>query len=219
MDPNFWLERWQKHEIGFHQTNVQPALRKFWPRLKVTKGATVFVPLCGKTIDMTWLADEGYRVIGAELSELAVDEFFAERGVSPEIKTNGAFKIKSAGAIELWCGDYFQLDTAALPDIDALYDRAALVAMPPSMQSGYAEILAKLLPAGARGLLIGLDYNTDEMNGPPFAVPQSRVQALLSPAFDVEVWEARDGLAKSDHLAKRGVTRLEEVSYLLARRA
>jgi thiopurine S-methyltransferase len=219
MEPNFWLERWQKHEIGFHQASVQPALQKFWPRLAVAKGATVFVPLCGKTLDMAWLADGGYRVVGAELSELAIDEFFAERGVTPDVKTVDAFKVKTEGAIELWCGDFFALDPAQLPVLDALYDRAAFVAMPPAMQPAYAKKLGELLPASAPGLLLGLDYNTAEMSGPPFAIPQAHVHELLSADFDIELLDARDGIAKSEHLAKRGLTRLEEASYLLKRRA
>ncbi|MEQ1672266.1 MAG: thiopurine S-methyltransferase, partial [Hyphomicrobium sp.] len=210
---------WQKREIGFHQPQVQPALVKHWPRLNVAKGARVLVPLCGKTVDMAWLADQGYRVTGAELSELAVDEFFSERSVTPEVRHDGPFKIKSSGSIEIWCGDFFALNTANFPHIDALYDRAALVAMPPELQPRYAAKLAELLPAGGKALLIGLDYNTNEMSGPPFAIPQMRVRELLSPSFDIELLEARDGLTKSEHLAKRGITRLEEASYLLTRRA
>lgn len=219
MTPEFWLQRWQKREIGFHMPAVQPALRAHWPRLNVPKGATVFVPLCGKTVDMAWLADEGYRVVGAELSELAVDEFFTERGVTPDVQTIGDFIVKSSGGIELWCGDFFALDASRMPVLDALYDRAAMVAMPPELQPRYAAKLAELIPGARPGLLIGLDYNANEMAGPPFSIPQARVHELLSPAFDVAVLDARDGLTKSEHLAKRGITRLEEASYLVKRRA
>ncbi len=219
MTPDFWLERWRNREIGFHMPQVQPALRTHWPRLNLAKGATVLVPLAGKSIDMAWLAGEGYRVIGAELSEIAVDEFFAEQSVTPDVRMDGAFKIKSSGAIEMWCGDFFALEAAKLPRLDALYDRAAFVALPPGMQPRYAEKIAELMPNGAPGLLIGLDYNTSEMSGPPFAIPQTRVRELLSPSFDIEVLDARDGLTKSEHLAKRGITRLEEASYLLKRHA
>ena len=198
---------------------VQPALRTHWPRLNVAKGASVLVPLAGKSIDMAWLADEGFRVVGAELSELAVDEFFAERGVTPEVRTEDAFRVKSSGPIELWCGDFFALDARKLPNLDALYDRAAFVAMPPELQPRYAAKLAELMPNGAPGLLIGLDYNSDEMSGPPFSIPQPRVHELLSASFDIDVLDARDGLTKSEHLAKRGITRLEEASYLLKRHA
>lgn len=219
MDNNFWLERWQRHEIGFHQPKVQPALAKYWPRVEAAPGGTVLVPLSGKSIDMTWLAGAGHRVVGVELSQLAVDEFFAELGVVPERKQLGDYVVSAADGIELWCGDFFALPLRDLPRIDALYDRAALVAMPPDMQPRYAAKLSELMPTGATGLLIGLDYDSTEMEGPPFSIPQTMLRGLLSAHFDIDVLEARDGLAKSDHLAKRGVTRLEEASYLLRRRA
>lgn len=219
MDHNFWLDRWQKQEIGFHNLSVQLALQKFWPRLGLAPDAAVLVPLAGKSLDMAWLTEQGHTVVGVELSERAVDEFFAEHGVTPDVRTVGDYIVKSSGRITLWCGDFFKLNASELPRIGALYDRAALVAMPPIMQSGYAAKLGELLPAGTPGLLIGLDYNTKEMNGPPFAISQSRVQELLAANFTIECLEARDGLTKSVHLAKRGVTRLEEASYLLKRRA
>lgn len=218
MDHNFWIERWQKHEIGFHQDKVQPALVAHWPKLVVEPGATVFVPLCGKSLDMTWLAEQGLNVVGNELSSLAVKEFFEARGEVPDVRQQGGFEISSKNGIEIWCGDFFALDRATLPKFDAFYDRAALVAMPPAMQRAYVDKLAALTPTGAQGLLIGLDYNPEEMQGPPFSLPRTRVLSLLIDAFDVGLIDARDGLAKSDHLAKRGVTRLEEASYLLRRR-
>jgi len=168
---------------------------------------------------MVWLAERGYTVVGAELSELAVDEFFAERGVQPDVRETAGFIVKSHDAITLWCGDFFALDRRALPPIDALYDRAALVALPNDMQPRYAAKIAELLPTERQVLLIGLDYNEREMSGPPFAIPQPRVHALFEPDFEVDVIDVRDGLAKADHLVKRGVTRLEETTYILKRRA
>jgi thiopurine S-methyltransferase len=219
MDRTFWLERWQKHEIGFHAASVHPALEQHWPRLDVAEGAMVFVPLSGKSLDMVWLAEQGYRVAGVELSQLAVDEFFAERGVKPSVRTVGKFTVKWADRIELWCGDFFALKADELPPIDAAYDRAALVAMPDDMQARYAAKLAELMPAGSQTLLIGLDYNAGEMMGPPFAIPEMAIRSLLEPAFSVQLIDSRDGLAKSEHLRKRGVTRLEEATYLLRRAA
>ncbi len=217
MDPTFWLERWQKSEIGFHSKDVQPALEKHWPALNVAKGARVLVPLCGKSLDMVWLAEQGYEVVGAELSELAVDAFFAERGLTPSVRTVDGFTVKSSGPYELWCGDFFALKREHV-DAAAAYDRAALVAMPPEMQPEYAEKLAELMPFPSQTLLIGLDYNQHEMQGPPFAIPRISVQTLFEDDFNVTLLEARDGLTKSEHLAKKGVTRLEEAAYLMRRR-
>ncbi len=219
MDRTFWLERWQRGEIGFHTPNVQPPLVKFWPRLDVAKGAMVFVPLAGKSVDMVWLAEQGYRVVGVELSELAIEEFFKALNVRPSVRQVGKFSVTWSGAIELWRGDFFDLSASELPPLDAAYDRAAFVAMPDDMQRRYANKLAELMPAGAPVLLIGLDYDPREMKGPPFPIPHSDVESLLGGNFSIDVLDSRDGLAKSEHLKKRGVTRLEEVTYLLRRKA
>ena len=154
MDPEFWLARWQKQEIGFHQASVLDLLQAHWARLGLERGAPVFVPLCGKSLDMAWLAGEGYRVIGAELSEIAIDEFFAERGLKPTTRTVGRFAVKSAEAYELWCGDIFELPREAVAGVAGVYDRAALIAFPPAMQERYAATLKSLLPARAPILLI-----------------------------------------------------------------
>ena len=217
MDPSFWLDRWQKNEIGFHAKDVQPALEKHWPALNVAKGARVLVPLCGKSLDMVWLAEQGYTVVGAELSELAVDVFFVERGLTPAVRNVDGFVVKLAGSYELWCGDFFALKRDHV-DAAAAYDRAALVAMPPEMQPKYAEKLAELMPFQSQTLLIGLDYNKSEMQGPPFTIPRIAIQTLFEVDFNVTLLEARDGMTKSEHLAKKGVTRLEEAAYLMRRR-
>lgn len=134
MDPTFWRERWQKKEIGFHQPAYHTLLLKHWPQLQLAPGSRVFVPLCGKSLDMVWLAEQGHRVVGAELSELAVDEFFAERGLAPTVRTVGNFTVKAAGPYELWCGDIFELPREAVADVAGVYDRAALIALPPDLQ-------------------------------------------------------------------------------------
>lgn len=218
MDPNFWLERWQKNEIGFHQEKVQPALALHWPKLGHPKDARVLVPLCGKSLDMGWLAGQGHKVIGAELSELALRDFIAGQQLQGLAAADiDGFKTFRSDPFELWCGDFFALDAAKVR-VTAAYDRAALVAMPPEMQPRYAKKLAELIPKGGQILLIGLDYNASEMQGPPFSIPQDRVRRLFEADFEVSVLDARDGLTTSEHLKKRGVTRLEEASYLLKRR-
>lgn len=219
MEPGFWLDRWRKNEIGFHASSVQAALSKHWRKLNVPQGGLVLVPLAGKSLDMIWLASQGHRVAGFELSPVAVKNFFAENELTPAVRTVDNFEVHSANGVELWCGDFFSLDAGLLPPIDAAYDRAALVALPPSMQPRYALKQAELLPAGAPILLIGLDYDPQEMQGPPFAISRSRIGELYEGHFEISVLDVKDGLAKSDHLAKRGVTRLEEASYLLRRKA
>src|SRR3546814_8142059 len=83
MDPDFWQQRWRDNRIGFHRDGVLPLLEKHWPSLGLATGSRVFVPLCGKSLDMAWLAARGHRVLGVELSPLAVGQFFDENGLAP----------------------------------------------------------------------------------------------------------------------------------------
>jgi thiopurine S-methyltransferase len=216
LEPSFWLDRWQKNEIGFHAAAVQPALIKHWPALGVAAGARVLVPLCGKSLDMAWLAQQGLHVAGVELSAIAVRDFFAEHNITPKVREHGGFEVSSAETIELWCGDFFALDPRAM-NVTAAYDRAALVALPPPMQQRYADKMAALMPRGSKVLLISLDYNPEEMQGPPHNISQARVRELFSAKFEVTLLEAIGGPPRTDHLRNRGVTWLEEASYLLVR--
>ena len=131
MDPSFWHDRWENQDIGFHQADIHALLPAYWPRLELASDAPVFVPLCGKSLDMVWLAQQGHRVIGAELSQRAIDDFFAERGLAPTTRASGSFTVKSAGPYELWCGDFFDLPREAVAGVAGVYDRAALIALPP----------------------------------------------------------------------------------------
>lgn len=219
MDKAFWHERWQRHEIGFHQQRIHALLLRYWPKLGLLPEGAVFVPLAGKSRDMAWLATQGHRVIGVELSDVAVREFFDECGLEPNRSSAGAFEIFSAGPFELYCGDFFDLPGSVLKDVAAVYDRAALIALPPEMRASYAEALARILPREASIFLIAIDYPEGEITGPPFSVSPDEIRRLYGDAFEIEVLESRDGLADSDNLKKRGVTRLEETAYLLRRRS
>jgi len=214
MTPDFWIERWQKGETAFHQAAGNDLLPKHWPALKLAPGSEVFVPLCGKSLDMVWLAGAGHRVVGAELSSLAVAEFFREQGVAAETRSVGAFEVHSAGPITIWCGDIFALPAEATAGVAAAYDRAALVAMPPALQGAYAKTLRALTP-GAPILLISLAYPQAQIEGPPFSTPLSQVTALFGATHDINIRETRDGLEKSPNLTARGVTALDEAVYVL----
>lgn len=218
MDASFWLERWQNGDIGFHRDEFHPALNAHWMRLEVPPPATVFVPLCGKSLDMQWLARRGHRILAVELSELAVDAFFAEQRREPSTRREGPFAIKSAGPFEIWCGDIFQLPEAPLATVGAVYDRASLVAFPPRMQSEYAGWLATSLPA-APALIVSLAYDESQMNGPPFSIPERRVRELLEGHYTLEVLERKDALKLNDNLRKRGLTALVETVFLARKHA
>lgn len=218
MDHVFWHDRWRRGDVGFHQSAVHDQLQRYWPSLKIKTDASVFVPLAGKSLDMVWLADQGHRVIGVELSEIAVAEFFSEAGLTPTIEQQPSFSLYTAGPFTLYCGDIFQLPARDLADVAAVYDRAALIALPADLRRRYVDHLAHLLVPPTEILLIAIDYPIDEMEGPPFAVPSNDVQHLYASSFDIDVLETRDGLVRSDNLKKRGVSRLDETAYRLRRR-
>ncbi|WP_248752328.1 thiopurine S-methyltransferase [Pseudomonas sp. MWU15-20650] len=217
MEPKFWRERWARNQIGFHLPGVNPYLQRHWPGLALADGAKVLVPLCGKSLDLMWLASHGYHVMGVELSERAVGAFFGEQGLTPQVSQRGAFKVYHAGLIEVWCGDVFALDAGAVADCSALYDRAALIALPPLMRAQYAEHLNTLLAPGCKGLLITLDYDQALKAGPPFAVTDAEARLLLGPHWALEILEEQDILGESRKFVQDGVTRLEERVYRLAK--
>lgn len=218
MDESFWHERWQRQDIGFHQPSAHGLLQRCWSELELDPRSEVFVPLCGKSLDMVWLAKLGHQIIGVELSEIAVRQFFAEQEVEPSVVRNGTFSIWSAGPYTLYCGDFFALPAETLSRVAAVYDRAALIALPLEIRRRYATHMSKILPPSAKIFAIAIDYPDGQITGPPFAVPSPEVTELFGDAFNVKILHERDGLAGSANLKQRGVTRLDETAYLLERK-
>lgn len=219
MEPEFWHERWEQQQIGFHQPAGHPMLATYWPRLDLANDARVLVPLCGKTPDLLWLAERGHTVTGIELSERAAADFFSEQGLESTIAPVGSFERHQArhgaGRIEILVGDLFAAESATLGVFDAIYDRAALIALPPAMRTDYVAHLHGLLTDKAAGLLITLDYDQNAMNGPPFAVSESEVRAHFEPTAQVERLHVSGNLAGEGMLAKRRVPQAYESIYQL----
>jgi thiopurine S-methyltransferase len=219
MDPEFWLERWRTRQVGFHQSTPHASLDRWWSTLGVPPGARVYVPLCGKSIDMVWLAAHGHSVVGSELSPLAVEEFFGElHGANVAVDAHGPFRGHRHGQFEILQGDALALTPALLGPVGAAYDRAALVALPPAMREQYVTGLAALLPAGSRTLLISFEYAQALKAGPPFSVEPAEVSRLCDPHFTVTELERNDIIAESPKFAAAGLTSLLEVTYSLTRR-
>ncbi len=218
MDPEFWLQRWREGQIGFHQDEINPYLRRHWHRLEPAPGERVLVPLAGKSRDMLWLRNQGHAVLGVELSPLAVEQFFQESGVECRCQERGPFTCHSGAGVDLWCGDFFALTPQDTQGFRLAYDRAALVALPPDLRRRYAEHMKALLShPQARILLVTMDYPQSEMDGPPFSVSESEVRACYEPDFRVTPLERYDALAENALFRERGLTRLEERVYLLSR--
>lgn len=218
MDPGFWQQRWHEGRIGFHQDRVTPLLEQHWDAVGVAGGARVFVPLAGKSLDMAWLAARGHRVLGVELSPIAVRQFFEEHGLSPDIRQSRNATHYSAGAIEIIQGDVFALEPDALADCSGVYDRAALIALPPPMRERYVANVYAKLPSGCRGLLVTLDYPQDEKQGPPFSVTDDEVAARFGQDWTTGLLERRDILATQPGFVAEGVTVLHTSAWRLQRR-
>lgn len=215
MQADFWIERWEQNQIGFHQPDINSHLQAFWGRISVPAGSQIFVPLCGKSRDMLWLRSQGFGVIGVELSAIAVRDFFAENALEPTVTTQGAFARWECDGLVILQGDFFALTAAEVADCAGVFDRASLIALPPAMRSRYAQHFLEILPAHAQSLLITLEYDQSEMKGPPFAVHEAEVRGFYEKSCTLERLLVLDALADEPGFRQRGLTRLTEKVYLL----
>lgn len=213
MNQEFWHQRWLKGETGWHQDEFNPHLQAYWPPSGVMPGARVLVPLCGKLRDLLWLAGEGYRVLGVEISPLGVEAFFTENGLTPTISDAPPFRRYRVDELEILCGDFFALQPEQVADVTALFDRASLIALPANMRASYAQHLATLLPQTISGLLITLDYEQTERTGPPFAVSDQEIRRLFSQHLNLTEIAAMDLLATTPRYRQEGLTRMVERVY------
>ncbi|ELS34459.1 MULTISPECIES: thiopurine S-methyltransferase [Pseudanabaena] len=174
MDASFWHQKWEKNDIAFHNQEANSLMVKSFKELSLVEGSLVFVPLCGKTLDISWLLSNGYRVAGAELSKIAIEQLFVELGVEPQISKVGELERYSATDIDIFVGDIFLLSSEMLGVVDAIYDRAALVALPEALRNQYTAHLTKITHKAPQ-LLICYEYDQSSMAGPPFSISNDEV--------------------------------------------
>lgn len=215
MDTQFWHDRWESNQIGFHQDEINSHLQTYWSKLNLPKGACVFVPLCGKSRDMLWLLEQGYSVLGVEISPIAVADFFRENNLQAEITTEKGFQRWSCDELVILCGDFFSLSSEEVMTCHAIYDRASLIAMPPTMRPAYADKILQLFPAKRSTLLITMEYPQGEMKGPPFSVTADEVKNFYADNFQISQLFTQDILEESPRFKERGITHLHEIIYLL----
>jgi thiopurine S-methyltransferase len=213
----FWLQRWREGDIGWHHQEINPHLLSFWHTLGMGQGSQVFVPLCGKSRDMSWLSQQGCSVVGVELSEVAVREFFSERDMIAKRSNLGPFQKFYNENYQLLCGDIFQLKPHHVKQVDAVYDRASLVALNARQRKQYAKLLAEVLPSGCSVLLVSMNYPQKEMDGPPYAVTDDEVQELFADNFQVTHLHELDLLKDTERYSGKGLSRLSEHIYKLQR--
>jgi thiopurine S-methyltransferase len=212
MDKDFWLERWRSAKIGFHLATPNPRLVEHAARLETGGPKRVLVPLCGKTLDLAYLASRGHSVVGVELAEEAALAFFAEHGATPARTALGGLERFESGAIAIVVGDFFACDPERLGTFDAVYDRAALIALPPEIRLAYVAKLRSLLAPGATILLVTFDF--DASGGPPFSVGDAEVDALY-PDCEIEPLGAYELTDDSPNVLARGATRVHERVYAI----
>ena len=191
MEASFWHEKWKRGEINFHQSEANPLLTAHFEKLNLAKGSRVFLPLSGKTRDIAWLLANGYRVAGAELSGQAIDELFKELGLAPNISKVGNLTRYRADDIDIWVGDIFDVSAEYLGPINAIYDRAALVALPADMRKQYAAHLMQITGAAPQ-LLISYEYDQSQIDGPPFSVNENEVRQHYGAVYQLKSVERKD---------------------------
>lgn len=215
MKASFWHELWEQGEIGFHKKEVDVHLERFWNQMGLSAGQRVFVPLCGKSLDMLWLAGAGHPVTGVELSPLAVEAFFDENQLNPKRFQAGPFEVWEADEIRILLGDVFDLAPHDIADCAGVYDRASLIALPPAMRADYARHLGSILAPGTQVLLLTHEYDQAKRAGPPFSVSEAEVRALYEPAYEVELLYRHDALSADSPLRQFGLTWMDEKVYRL----
>lgn len=191
MHVDFWHQKWHKNEIGFHLPEANPLLVAHLSSLNLKHGSRIFLPLCGKTLDIVWLLAPGYRVVGVELSVIAIEDLFKSLGLTPTISMLGQIAHYSAPNIDMFVGDIFQLSSTMLGDVDAVYDRAALVALPEDMRKSYAAHVIALTHAAPQ-LLICFEYDQAIQAGPPFSISADEVKQHYQTSYDLTLLASVD---------------------------
>lgn len=215
MEISFWHERWEKGEIGFHLPKVNPLLIRWWPALNGATGEPVWVPLCGKSLDMIWLQQHGHPVTAVELSRQALLDFAVEQNLDLLWRAEQPMEVAEAPGLTLLCGDYFAVTAAQLAQIRLVYDRAALVALPAPMRERYVAHMRERLPAGWGMLLLTFDYPQEQRPGPPFSVSDAEVRRLFQ-GCTIEVLSEEQVIDRHPGFRQQGLTSMIERAYRIS---
>ncbi|PHS14433.1 MAG: thiopurine S-methyltransferase [Kangiella sp.] len=218
MENSFWHEKWKKNQLGFHLDDVHPLLKKYFNKIFSTTDP-IFVPLCGKTLDMRYLLSQNRSIVGCELSEIAVKDFYTPENEKKtlQLDKNDKFSIYSSAENNLTSkiivGDYFDLATSDLNSCTGIYDRASLIALPKDVRIKYVELLKHLVPK-AKMLLITLDYDQNIMTGPPFSVNKNEVESLFSFA-NIELLKRSNIIEEEPQFKSKGLTEFNQSAYYI----
>lgn len=216
LQSDFWHKMWASGVVGFHQPAVNSYLQQHWQSLltkqNLENAGEVLVPLSGKTLDMLWLKEQGHSVLAVELSQKALDEFVEENDLHRRYKIQDLEHQRFCGfqleALRLFCGDFFHLTAEDCQNIVVVYDRAALVALPPEMRVDYTQHLLKVLPKNTPMLLIAMDYDQSQTNGPPFAVTEQEIHQLYAEHYQIEK-------VQEERFSRKGIETVESTYFLM----
>lgn len=217
MQPEFWLDRWRNAQIGFHQAAADKHLKAYWPTLKLPTDSRVFVPLCGKSLDMLWLQEQGHSVVGVELSPIALESFCLQHGIPAKRRILNDFDVYEAEGLTLFRGDFFKLTAALLGGVLSIYDRAALISWTPELRAAYVNHLTSLTGVGTQMLLLVVEYPEAQMSGPPFPLTRDTIEKLYADHYSIEELGRHEILELEPRLKARGLTELREIAYRLTR--
>jgi len=217
VQPEFWHDRWRTGQVGFHQSAVDRHLAEYWPGFELPAASRVFVPLCGKSLDLKWLRDRGHTVMGVELSAVALESFCMANGVPARRRSLGDFDVYEAEGLRLFRGDFFALTPEILGSVAAVYDRAALISWTPELREAYVAHLTALTGPGTNTLLVTVEYQQEQMSGPPFSVGADDVGRLYARHHEIKQLGRHDILADEARLRARGLSELHAVCYRLTR--
>lgn len=223
MQHSFWHEKWKSNEIGFHQQDVNKLLLKHWPSVEVAANSAVLAPLCGKSLDLVWLRGLGHQVIGIELSEIALDELansFTEKlGLTinkTRLNKDGLTAKYEGVGVLLFAGDFFAITADMIGEVAAVYDRAAIVALPAETRLAYCEHLQQICQQAPQ-LVLTFDYDQSVMSGPPFSVPAAEIHTNYQPYYQhIELLEIRDIIEHEPRFKERGLKSFKQLVYLIS---
>jgi len=210
-----WHKRWQENRIGFHQAATNAYLKKYLNLFHLNAGDSIFLPLCGKAFDIIWLAQQGFQVIGIEISQIAIEAFFEEQQLAFEIINQDRFKLYQAQNIKLLQGDFFDLNESDLQQVKLVYDRASLIAIEAENRQNYSNHISRISAGKTPMLLITLEYDQNVMSGPPFSVPKKEIEQYYTETYQIDYLESNEEINERPRWREMGLSSLMETAIHL----
>ena len=210
-----WLHFWESNETNWHSDTITQELVEYFELFELEPGDKVFVPLCGKSLDMLYIMNQGFSVVGVEISEIGVRQFFRENDLTYKITRVDDFDLYSSENLEIYCGDFFSLTSKHLNNVKAVLDSKSLIALEPDLRQKYVKYLNDIISVGARILLVTLQYPQHQMSGPPFSVDKSEVESLFSMTFESRELRSFNDIENGSKLERAGVDYINNAAYCL----